>query len=220
MAVDFLAGRVPCRHRCFLFQAPAAASKHRRLDSTGCSAPWLLGSLAWAGHGRGRPAVASGGRCFASAGGRIVAGRAAALCPALAPTAPEFGHGSLAFGVHARSPFFRDELERRSLAHSDRSGQRLDFGRLLRQFVRAGLWPWLLAKIILFGVAVAIAAVNLLRLKPRLVTEITRVQNAEPTAARLQFNVHMELALGMAIVIIVAILGILPPANLETTLFH
>jgi copper resistance protein D len=72
---------------------------------------------------------------------------------------------------------------------------------------------WLLAKIILFGVAMAIATVNLLRLKPRLVTEINRVQNAEPTAARLQFNVHMELALGMAIVIIVAILGILPPAN-------
>jgi copper resistance protein D len=72
---------------------------------------------------------------------------------------------------------------------------------------------WLLAKIVLFGVAMAIATVNLLRLKPRLVAEINRAQNAEPTAARLQFNVQMELILGMAIVIIVAILGILPPAN-------
>ena len=72
---------------------------------------------------------------------------------------------------------------------------------------------WLLAKIILFGVTMAIATVNLLRLKPRLVTEINQAQNAEPAAARLQFNVQMELVLGTAIVIIVAILGILPPPS-------
>lgn len=71
---------------------------------------------------------------------------------------------------------------------------------------------WLLAKIIFFGVAVAIGAVNLLRLKPRLLAENAPLQTAEATAARLQFNVQMELVLGMAIVIVVAILGILPPA--------
>jgi copper resistance protein D len=71
---------------------------------------------------------------------------------------------------------------------------------------------WLLAKIILFGFAVAIGAVNLLRLKPRLTIENSQAQNSDATAARLQFNVQMELAIGTAIIIVVAILGILPPA--------
>jgi putative copper resistance protein D len=70
---------------------------------------------------------------------------------------------------------------------------------------------WLLAKIILFCFAVAFGAVNLLRLKPRLLTENSQAQNPEATASQLQFNVQMELFLGTAIVIIVAILGILPP---------
>ena len=71
---------------------------------------------------------------------------------------------------------------------------------------------WLLAKIILFCFAIAIGAVNLLRLKPRLLTENSQAQNPEATASQLQFNVQMELFLGTAIIIIVAILGILPPA--------
>jgi len=71
---------------------------------------------------------------------------------------------------------------------------------------------WLLAKIILFGFAVAIGAVNLLRLKPRLLIENSKAQNPEATVAQLQFNVQMEVALGTAIIIVVAILGILPPA--------
>jgi putative copper resistance protein D len=72
---------------------------------------------------------------------------------------------------------------------------------------------WLLAKIILFCFAVAIGAVNLLRLKPRLEIKNAQVQNVEVTAAQLQFNVQAELFLGIAVVIVVAILGILPPAN-------
>jgi putative copper resistance protein D len=70
---------------------------------------------------------------------------------------------------------------------------------------------WLLAKIILFCLAVAIGAVNLLRLKPRLLIENSQSQNAEATVTQLQFNVQTELVLGTAIVIVVAILGILPP---------
>lgn len=72
---------------------------------------------------------------------------------------------------------------------------------------------WLLVKIILFGIAVAIGAVNLLRLKPRLVMEANQAQNAGPAAAQLNFNVQMELILGIAIILVVAVLGILPPAN-------
>jgi putative copper resistance protein D len=70
---------------------------------------------------------------------------------------------------------------------------------------------WLFVKIILFGFAVAIGTVNLLRLKPRLLLENFQVQNPEATIAQLQFNVQMEVALGTAIIIVVAILGILPP---------
>jgi copper resistance protein D len=71
---------------------------------------------------------------------------------------------------------------------------------------------WLLVKIILFGIAVAIGAVNLLRLKSRLAVDKFQRQTVEAAAAQLQFNVQMELILGSAIVVVVAILGILPPA--------
>jgi putative copper resistance protein D len=71
---------------------------------------------------------------------------------------------------------------------------------------------WLLAKIILFSIAVTIGAINLLRLKPRLLAGAPPWRKTEIAAAQLQLNVQMELALAMAIVIIVAILGILPPA--------
>jgi putative copper resistance protein D len=70
---------------------------------------------------------------------------------------------------------------------------------------------WLLLKVVLFVLAVAIGAINLLRLKPRLSANNPAAQKDE-AAARLQFNVQMELLLGAIIVIVVAILGILPPA--------
>ncbi len=75
-----------------------------------------------------------------------------------------------------------------------------DYGRLL------------LVKIALFFVLVAIAAVNRLRLTPRL------VQNADVTAAqdarrRLRRNAAVEASLGAVIIVIVAVLGILPPAG-------
>lgn len=72
---------------------------------------------------------------------------------------------------------------------------------------------WLLAKIILFCAALAIAAVNLLRLKPRLLVESTQSGKAEIIVAQLQRNVWLEMFLGMAVIIIVAVLGILPPAQ-------
>jgi putative copper resistance protein D len=71
----------------------------------------------------------------------------------------------------------------------------------------------LLAKIILFCFAVAIGAVNLLRLKPRLMLEKSQTENPEAAAAQLQFNVQVELFLGIAVVIVAAVLGTLPPAN-------
>jgi copper resistance protein D len=72
---------------------------------------------------------------------------------------------------------------------------------------------WLLAKIILFCFTVSIGAVNLLRLKPRLASGKFPVEISEATATQLQFNTSVELFLGIAIVIVAAVLGILPPAN-------
>jgi putative copper resistance protein D len=71
---------------------------------------------------------------------------------------------------------------------------------------------WLLVKIVLFGVVLAIAAVNLLRLKPRMIAEKLEPGNASATVAQLQRNVQCEFLLGSGIIAIVAVLGILPPA--------
>jgi putative copper resistance protein D len=72
---------------------------------------------------------------------------------------------------------------------------------------------WLLAKIILFCMVVAIGAVNLLRLKPRLAVGKSAGQELEPVAVQLQFNIHLELFLSVVIVMVVGLLGILPPAG-------
>jgi putative copper export protein len=70
---------------------------------------------------------------------------------------------------------------------------------------------WLLLKIVLFCVAIAIGAVNLLRLRPQLTVEGIQSPSAQAAAARLQSNVQLELILGAIVVIVVAVLGILPP---------
>jgi copper resistance protein D len=71
---------------------------------------------------------------------------------------------------------------------------------------------WVLAKTILFGIALAIASANLLRLKPQLLNESSQPEKAQATGEQLRRNVRFELFFGLAIIIIVAILGILPPA--------
>jgi putative copper resistance protein D len=69
----------------------------------------------------------------------------------------------------------------------------------------------LLIKLGVFCAMVAVGAVNLLYLKPRLSTgEATATQ--ESAAARLRFNVLAEIAFGSAILILVGLLGLLPPA--------
>jgi putative copper resistance protein D len=71
---------------------------------------------------------------------------------------------------------------------------------------------WLLAKIVLFALTLQIAAVNLFVLKPRLTAEAAQRRYASGTMSLIQANVCFELILGTAIVVIVALLGILPPA--------
>jgi copper resistance protein D len=79
-------------------------------------------------------------------------------------------------------------------------------------FVGQPYGRWLLAKIIFFCLAVAIASVNLFRLKPRLRVEHLNAETALATTAQLQTNVQFELILGSGVVAVVAVLGILPPA--------
>ncbi len=71
---------------------------------------------------------------------------------------------------------------------------------------------WLLGKIILFLGAVSIGAVNCLRLMPRL-SATTAPADAVEAAAQMQSNAGRELVLGTAIVLVVAVLGVLPPAT-------
>lgn len=63
----------------------------------------------------------------------------------------------------------------------------------------------LLTKITLFLLAVALGAVNLIRLKPRLADRPANI------AAKLQITTAAELILGTAAVVVVALLGTLPP---------
>lgn len=66
------------------------------------------------------------------------------------------------------------------------------------------------AKVLVFLVMAALGALNLLRWKPRLSTGGN--DRAAHAAARLRFNVTLELVLGAIVLVLVALLGILPPA--------
>lgn len=70
----------------------------------------------------------------------------------------------------------------------------------------------LLVKIAAFGVMVAIGAVNLLYLKPRLASPRAAGPNEERAAARLLFNVSVELVLATVVLAVVGLLGHLVPA--------
>jgi copper resistance protein D len=171
----------------------------------------LLGSLAWAGHGQ----ETSAWHLLADVLHLLVAG----FWPA----------GLLPFALLLRKlRLARDPARQHSIASLVRRFSALSLGgvALLAATGFVNSWflvgsfsnlieqtygRWLLVKIILFGFAVAIGAVNLLRLKPRLLMESSPSQSSEASVAQLQFNVQMELAIGTAIIIVVAVLGILPP---------
>lgn len=69
----------------------------------------------------------------------------------------------------------------------------------------------MLTKISFFLVAVVIGAVNLLGLKPRLLEPDAQPAFTDSLAARLHFNILLELVLDTAIIAVVALPGILPP---------
>lgn len=190
----------------FLPDAPA----RRRLQWF--LAALLLGSLAWAGHGR----ETSNWHLGADVLHLLVAGVwPAGLLPlwlVMRRMASDSEPATRALAV---------QLVRRFSAVSMAAVALLSFTGWINARYLVGSWSnlfqqpygrWLCAKILLFLAAVALGAINWWVLKPRLRTE----QNVPPafavTARQLQFNIRLELLLNAAVTIIVAILGLLPPA--------
>jgi copper resistance protein D len=173
----------------------------------------LIGTLAWAGHaagGEGVEAIVHPAADFL----HLVA--AAAWLGALIPLALLLGgageDGSLAVARAATLRFstlglvsvgtllVTGSINTWYLAGSIPALVGTDYGRLL------------LAKIALFFVMVAIAAVNRLRFTPRLVQD-QRATAAQDARRQLRRNAVIETLLGAAIICIVAVLGTEPPGS-------
>ncbi|MGO8767035.1 MAG: CopD family protein [Limisphaerales bacterium] len=164
----------------------------------------LLGTLAWAGHGL----EGSRWHLAADVAHLLVAG----LWPAgLLPLA-------MLLGTLRQSQTGAVALVRRFSALSLAAVSLLAVTGLVNACFLVGSFSnlinqsygrCLLLKILLFCLALAIAAVNLLRLKPRLSEPATPRSIA--ALKQLHFNVRAELVLAALIVMVVAVLGILPP---------
>lgn len=70
----------------------------------------------------------------------------------------------------------------------------------------------LFAKIILFVAMVCVAAVNRLRLTPRLSNAAGTTETCSATLQRLQWNTVIELGVGLVVLALVGALGVTPPA--------
>lgn len=170
---------------------------------------FLLGSLAWAGHGLEGPAW------------HLPADVLHLLAVGVWPA------GLLPLALRLRElrggaePERTVALVRRFSAVSLITVAVLAATGFANSWVLVGSWAnllekpygqWLLAKIILFGVAVGIGAVNLLWLRPRLGAAGAPESEKARAAAGLRRNVWVELGLGMVIVLVVAVLGLMQPA--------
>lgn len=177
----------------------------------------LVGCLAWAGHaagGMGNEAVIHPTADFlhlvaaAAWVGMLVplalllaAARADAASAAIARIATvRFSN----FGIASVGTLLvTGSVNTWYLAGSVAALTQTDYGRLL------------LTKVALFLVMVAIAAVNRLRLTPRLVRHIEKINAAADTLRRLRRNTIVEVIIGVAVIAIVAALGVTPPGHLE-----
>jgi putative copper resistance protein D len=72
----------------------------------------------------------------------------------------------------------------------------------------------LVTKVAAFMVMIALGAMNLLRLKPRLAVDLAEgtATEGEPAARRLGANVRVELVLMILVMLLVGVLGLLAPA--------
>lgn len=181
-----------------------------QLAINGC----LLGSLAWAGHGQ----ESSPWHLFADVLHLLAAGIwPGGLLPLLLLLRKSRRVATMVVDWRSMA-----ELVRRFSAISLAAVSLLAITGFVNSWFLVGSFSnlvgqpygrWLLTKIIFFCAALAIASVNLLRLKPSLLTENSLPEKAQATVAQLQTNVLFELFLGTVVIIVVAILGILPPAN-------
>lgn len=172
----------------------------------------LLGSLAWAGHGREN----SPWHLYADVLHLLTAG----IWPAgLLPLFLLLRKSRRS--VTSEDSLLMAQLVRRFSAMSLAAVSLLTITGLINSWFLVGSFSnlfgepygrWLLAKLLLFCAVLAIASINLLRLKPRLLMEGSQPEKAHATVAQLQRNVQLELFFGTVIIVIVAILGILPPA--------
>jgi copper resistance protein D len=173
----------------------------------------LLGSLAWAGHGQ----ESSPWHLFADVLHLLAAGIwPAGLLPLFLLLREPRGMGDPAHWLSLAA------LVRRFSVISLGAVSLLAITGFVNSWFLVGSFSnlvgqpygrWLLAKIVLFALTLQIAAVNLLVLKPRLAIEASQRRYAGATVSLIRANVRFELILGIVIVVIVAILGILPPAN-------
>jgi putative copper resistance protein D len=168
----------------------------------------LMGSLAWSGHAAGSPGAIGDIHLIADVLHLVAAG---AWLGGLLPLSLLF-----VLAIRQTDPSLASTMQVATRRFSTLG--LLSVGTLLvtgivNTWMLAGSLPalletdygrLLLLKIALFVAMVAIAGINRLRLTPRL-------PNTE-AVHRLDRHTRVELALGLAIIVIVSVLGVLPPA--------
>ena len=176
----------------------------------------MLASLAWAGHGAATPGPPGDLHLAADILHLLAAGLWLGTLPPLILLLSEARRtGDATWIAVARTATRR--YSRLAVA----SVMALLAGGVINTWFLAGTVPalvgteygrLLLAKIGLFIVMLMFAAVNLLRLTPRLAESTSRTRNVvRRTVARLQSNARIEAALGLGVLAIVGALGTLPP---------
>ena len=176
----------------------------------------MLASLAWAGHGASTPGPAGDLHLAADFFHLLAAGLWLGTLPPLILLLAEARRTRDAnWTAVART------ATRRYSVLAVASVTVLLAGGMVNTWFLAGTVPalvgteygrLLLAKISLFIAMLLVAAVNLLRLTPRLADSTGRTRNVVwRTVARLQSNARIETALGLGVLAIVGALGTLPP---------
>lgn len=179
----------------------------------------LLGALAWAGHGGGTSGSAWYVHVVADVFHLSAAG---AWLGGLVPLV-------LLFGELRRSGDHRWAATAYCVAHRFSNLGIVSVGTLLVSgminawflvgamtgLINTDYGQLLLMKIALFVAMVGIATINRLRLMP-LLSNVADNDSSDlrmPTARRLQWNAVFEISLGLAVICIVGVLGVTPPAT-------
>ena len=176
----------------------------------------MLASLAWAGHGAATPGPPGDLHLTADILHLLAAGLWLGTLPSLILLLAEARRtGDADWAAVARA------ATRRYSVLAVASVTVLLAGGMVNTWFLTGTVPalvgteygrLLLAKISLFIAMLLVAAVNLLRLTPRLADSTSRTRNiVRRTVARLQSNARIETALGLGVLAIVGALGTLPP---------